>query len=136
MNFVRVMLFVKLKQLLINMNKLELKTYPQDFSCLMVSFKWSHLRSYFCGSSSSGEDDSRFITFLARSFFRMRRQHNLNNSWTLYTLLYFPHTVFHTFATMLIRRICLTIKSFVSCDHFLYSHDLTVRLRDDVVRRN
>ena len=42
----------------------------------------------------------------------------------------------YTFFKVLIRRICLTIKSFLNDDHFLYSHDLNVRFRGDIVRRN
>ena len=46
------------------------------------------------------------------------------------------HTVLYTFFNVLIRRICLTIKSFLVDNHFLYSHDLNVRFRGDIVRRN
>ena len=46
------------------------------------------------------------------------------------------HAALYTFFKVLIRRICLTIKSFLNDDHFLYSHDLTVRFRGDIVRRN
>ena len=45
------------------------------------------------------------------------------------------HTVLYTFPKVLTRRICLTNKSLVG-DHFLYSHDLNVWFRDDIVRRN
>ena len=36
------------------------------------------------------------------------------------------HAALYTFFKVLIRRICLTIKSFLNDDHFLYSHDLSV----------
>ena len=45
------------------------------------------------------------------------------------------HTVLYTFPMVLTRRICLKNKSLVG-DHFLYSHDLNVWFRDDIVRRN
>ena len=45
------------------------------------------------------------------------------------------HTVLYTFFKVRMRRICLTMKTFFS-DHFLYSHDLNVRFRGDIVRRN
>ena len=46
------------------------------------------------------------------------------------------HAVLYTFFKVLIRIICLTIKSFLNGDHFLYSHDLNVRFIGDIVRRN
>ena len=46
------------------------------------------------------------------------------------------HTVPFTFLKDLKRRICLTIKSSLVVDHFLYSHDLNARFRADIVRRN
>ena len=45
------------------------------------------------------------------------------------------HNVLYTFLKVLIRRICLTIKSFLVGDNFLYSHDLNVWFRSDIVRR-
>ena len=36
------------------------------------------------------------------------------------------HTVLYTFLKGLKRRICLTVKSSLVVDHFLYSHDLNV----------
>ena len=45
------------------------------------------------------------------------------------------HTVLYTFPKVLTRRIYLTNKSLVG-DHFLYSHDLNVWFRGDIVRRN
>ena len=46
------------------------------------------------------------------------------------------HAALYTFFKVLIRRICLTIKSFLNDDHFLYSHDLSVWFIGDIVRRN
>ena len=46
------------------------------------------------------------------------------------------HTVLYTSPKVLTRRICLRIKSFFFSDHSLYSHDLNVWFRGDIVRRN
>ena len=46
------------------------------------------------------------------------------------------HTVLYTSPKVLTRRICLRIKSFFFGDHSLYSHDLNVWFRADIVRRN
>ena len=45
------------------------------------------------------------------------------------------HAVLDIFPEVLTRRICLTIKSFFGCDHFLCSHDLNVGSRGDIVMR-
>ena len=44
------------------------------------------------------------------------------------------HTFLHTFPNVMTRRICLTIKSLID-DRFLYSHDLNVWFKGDIVRR-
>ena len=36
------------------------------------------------------------------------------------------HTVLYTFPKVLTKRICLTIKSFISCDNLFYSHELNM----------
>ena len=46
------------------------------------------------------------------------------------------HTVLYTFLEVLKRRICWTVRSSLVVDHFLDSHDLNVRFRGDIVRRN
>ena len=46
------------------------------------------------------------------------------------------HTVLGTYFIMPIRRICLTIKSFLVGDHFFYSCNLCVWFKGDIVRRN
>ena len=46
------------------------------------------------------------------------------------------HFVLYTLPKLLTRRIFLTIKSFLVGDHFLYSHDLHVWCRGDVIGRN
>ena len=46
------------------------------------------------------------------------------------------HTVLYTSPKVLTRRICLRIKSFFFGDHSLYSHNLNVWFRGDIVRRN
>ena len=46
------------------------------------------------------------------------------------------HTVLYTSPKELTRRIFLTIKRFLVGDHFLYSHDLHVWFRGDVIGRN
>ena len=45
-------------------------------------------------------------------------------------------TVLYTFPKVLTRTICLTVRASLVGDHFLYSHDLNVWFRCDVVRRN
>ena len=45
-------------------------------------------------------------------------------------------TVLHMFLIVLVRRVCLNIKAFVSGDHFLYSHDLYTWSANDIVRGN
>ena len=46
------------------------------------------------------------------------------------------HTVLYTFPKVLTRTICLTVRASLVGDHLLYSHDLNVWFRGDVVRRN
>ena len=46
------------------------------------------------------------------------------------------HTVLYTSPKMLTRRICLRIKSFLFGDHSLYTCNLNVWFRGDIVRRN
>ena len=50
--------------------------------------------------------------------------------------LHILHAFHHTLLKVLTRKICLTIKSFIVGDHFLYSCDLNVWFRGDIVRRN
>ena len=49
--------------------------------------------------------------------------------------MYISITVLPTFPKVLTRRICLKVKNFFG-DHDLYSRDLDVWFRGDVVRRN
>ena len=44
------------------------------------------------------------------------------------------HNILHTFAMVLTKRICLTIKNFCSWWSFLYSHDLNVCFKGDADR--
>ena len=46
------------------------------------------------------------------------------------------HTSLSAFLKELARRICLTIENSLVCDHFVYSHDLKVWFRSNIVRRN
>ena len=48
----------------------------------------------------------------------------------------FLHDVPYTVPILLRRIICITIKTFLVGDHFLYSHDLYVSFSHDAVRRN
>ena len=50
--------------------------------------------------------------------------------------MHFLLDVLYTFPMLLSRRICITIKTFLVGDHFLYSHDLYVSFSHDAVRRN
>ena len=50
--------------------------------------------------------------------------------------MYILYTVLYIFRKVLTRSISLTIKSFFSCCSLLYSPDLNVRFRDDIVRQN
>ena len=50
--------------------------------------------------------------------------------------MHFIHDVLYTVPILLRRRICITIKTFLVGDHFLYSHDLYVSCSHDAVRRN
>ena len=49
-------------------------------------------------------------------------------------IIYILHTLLDTFPLVLIRRICSTIKRFFCWYHFLYSCDLNVGFREDIVR--
>ena len=46
------------------------------------------------------------------------------------------HTSLSAFLKVLVRRICLTIENSLVCDRFVYSHDLKVWFRSNIVRRN
>ena len=46
------------------------------------------------------------------------------------------HTIPNTFPKILTRKSCLTTESSFVGDHFLYSHDVNVGFRVDIVRRN
>lgn len=50
--------------------------------------------------------------------------------------MHFLHDVLYTFPMLLRRRICVTIKTFLVGDQFLYSHDLNVSFSHVAVRRN
>ena len=46
------------------------------------------------------------------------------------------HTALYTCLKVLNRRICLTVKSSLVVDHFLYSYNLNVWFMGDIIRRN
>lgn len=50
--------------------------------------------------------------------------------------MHFLLDVLYIFPMLLKRRICVTIKTFLVGDHFLYSHDRYVSFSHDAVRRN
>ena len=77
---------------------------------------------------------ARRIAF--RRIFRTLGTSKTSNLYTLTSIYIFSIPFSIHFLNVPARRICLTIKRFVSCYHFLYSRELNVWFRDDTERRN
>ena len=71
-----------------------------------------------------------FESFSAPSVF------SLSTLYTLTSVFIFSILFIHTFPEVLTRRIFPTIRASVVGDHFIYSHDLYLYFRDDIIRRS
>ena len=106
-----------------------LKLFPQwTFHSLKLSsitdglFQFKRNRLYSLVDS--------FESFSAPSVF------SLSALYTLTSVFTFSILFIHTFPKVLTRRIFPTIRASVVGDHFIYSHDLYLYFRDDIIRRS
>ena len=113
--------------------------FMQELVCFTsCSFVTAYIFSSSCSCSvpSSPASFFRSHSSSARAMaFQMQTKKKENKKNTNISM-HILHTVLYRFPVVLTRRICLMIKSILSFFHFLYSHHLTVSIRDETVGRN